>query len=157
MRLPRRERLPFGEQLRLESALDEAFVPLREARTTLSPARVRAAVRWQRERDAAPPVWRGVALAGRLAESSLALGLTGLLFVATLGPLGEEPRSRQAPFNPSFVQILDQAVDEQRMQVRSALPYRPPPRVDLLDPSRLPVTPDGPPAASRPTLAQLMR
>lgn len=157
MRVLRREPLTFAEQLRLEAALDEAFAPLRDRRTSLSPARVRAAVRWEPGHRETPPVWRGVALAGRLAESSLAVGLTALLFVATLGPLAE-PTERPAPqIGPGVVQILDQAVDEHRVRMQSLRVHRPAPMVDVLDPSRPLIVQSRTPAPARPTYALLMR
>ena len=115
MRLLRARHVDFAEQLRLEAALEEAFAPLRERRAHISPARVRAALRWERQPQPARPLWRGVALAGRLAETSLAAGMTAMLLVATLGPLAEEQtRIATRAVGPGVVHILDQAVDEHR-------------------------------------------
>ncbi|MFN2450648.1 MAG: hypothetical protein ABR508_12825, partial [Candidatus Baltobacteraceae bacterium] len=65
---------------REERALERSFAPLRAARTTLSPARVRAAVLWsereEERRRAASSRWSHIAGVGRLAEASLALGVT---------------------------------------------------------------------------------
>ncbi|MGH2450994.1 MAG: hypothetical protein ACRDGE_06960 [Candidatus Limnocylindria bacterium] len=157
MRVLRNEPLTFAEQLRLEAALDEAFAPIRERRTNLSPARVRAALRWEPRLREAPPVWRGVALAGRLAESSLAVGLTALIFVATLGPLADPETRPASQLGPGVVQILDQAVDEHRARMQSLRVYRPAPIVDVLDPSRPLITQSRTPAPARPTNALLMR
>lgn len=43
----------FREELALASLVEAAFAPLATRTTTLSPARVRAALRWRR--DAPPP------------------------------------------------------------------------------------------------------
>ncbi len=84
MRLPvRRDRMTLTEQLELEDLVVDAFGPLRARRTTVSPARVRAVVRWQHEAE--PARLRGFALFSRLAESSLALALTAFVFAGSVG------------------------------------------------------------------------
>jgi hypothetical protein len=82
-----RSTLPLPERLEVEAAIDAAFAPLRARRTDLSPLRVRAAVRWGRGRDAAPPAalaWSGAVR--RLSELSMAVGMSVLMFGAALGP-----------------------------------------------------------------------
>ncbi len=72
-------------------ALESSFASLRSAKTTLSAARVRAAVRWsareEERRRISARRWGRIAGFGRLAEASLALGATAFLFVG----LGSAP------------------------------------------------------------------
>jgi len=76
--------LPLDERLRLDAALDAAFAPLRLTGTSLSPARVRAAVRWA---PAAPPRLRGAALVGRAGELATAVAAAAFVFAASLAPV----------------------------------------------------------------------
>lgn len=88
-----RSALPLPERLEVEAAIDAAFEPLRARRTDLSPLRVRAAVRWGRARDAAPPAalrWSGAVR--RLSELSIAVGMSVVMFGAALGPALPEIR-----------------------------------------------------------------
>lgn len=77
--------LPLETRLRLDAALSEAYAPLRLATTGLSPARVRAAVRWAPE---GPPALRGAALLGRAGELATAVAAAAFVFAASLSPLG---------------------------------------------------------------------
>ena len=74
--------LPLEQRVRLDTALEEAFAPLRASGTSLSPARVRAAIRWT---PAAPPPLRGAALFGRAGE--LATAAAAFVFAASLAPV----------------------------------------------------------------------
>ena len=76
--------LPPLERLRLDAALDAAFAPLRLTGTSLSPARVRAAVHWA---PTAPPRLRGAALLGRLGELVTAVAAAAFVFAASLAPV----------------------------------------------------------------------
>ncbi|MBI3522568.1 MAG: hypothetical protein HY071_05630 [Chloroflexi bacterium] len=106
----RRGRMSLDEQLELEDLLDEAFAPLRGRVPAVSAARVRAAVRWT---PAAPPRPRGfgwLLLLGRLAETSLALGLTAFVFIGTFGSAGIRESSNVEARSPAaqIVRPLDQ-------------------------------------------------
>lgn len=76
--------LPLDERLRIDAALDAAFAPLRLAGTSLSPARVRAAVRWT---PATPQRLRGAALLGRAGELATAVAAAAFVFAASLAPV----------------------------------------------------------------------
>lgn len=76
--------LPLEQRVRLDRALEEAFAPLRASGASLSPARVRAAVRWT---PAAPPALRGFALVGRAGELATAVAAAALVFAASLAPV----------------------------------------------------------------------
>lgn len=83
-----RDALTLGERLEVEAAVDAAFAPLREARTGLSPLRVRAAVRWGRGAPpAAPRALRWSGAIARLSELSVAVGMSVLIFAGALGPV----------------------------------------------------------------------
>lgn len=75
--------IPLAERLRLDGALADAFTPLRRTGTSLSPARVRAAVRW--ERPVASRL-RGLALLSRAGELATAVAAAAFVFAASLGP-----------------------------------------------------------------------
>ena len=77
--------LPLDEHLGLDAILEDAFAPLRLTGASLSPARVRAAVRWA---PATPPPLRGAALLGRAGELATAVAVAALVFAASLAPLG---------------------------------------------------------------------
>lgn len=91
MRLrPRQPRLGFAEQLELEEAFIDAFAPLAAAGTAVSAARVRARVHWRIEPERDGLGW--LAVAGRLAETSLAVAFTAFLFIGSFGtPKSVEP------------------------------------------------------------------
>jgi hypothetical protein len=75
--------LGTAERLDLDAALEDAFEPLRAARTSLSPLRVRAAVRWGR--GATPRSLRWARLVARASEMSVAAGMTAILFIGAFG------------------------------------------------------------------------
>lgn len=87
----RPSRLTLAERLSVERALEAAFASYRARHTAVSPARVRAALRWDRAAAEPSAAWRGVALVGRLAELPLAVGLTALVLTASLGGVVEPP------------------------------------------------------------------
>jgi hypothetical protein len=87
MRLLGPSRLSLESRLAVDAALDEAFAPLRGRATNISPARVRAAVRWTRPE---PTGLRGVALLSRITELSVA-AVVGAFLVG--GSLGGVPQS----------------------------------------------------------------
>lgn len=128
-----RRRLSLAEETALEAALDRAFATAREGSTVLSPARVRARVAWDRPR---PPAagWRGVLLLGRVAESSLAVGLTAMLFVATLGGLDARTETVQVEESGDFVVRVTAPLDDSRF-LRLVRLGRAAPLVDDIDPA----------------------
>jgi hypothetical protein len=83
--------LSLEERLRVEAALADAYAPLRERRAAISPARVRARVRWETAPQPAA-AWQGVALVARLSEATVAFAVSALFFVGALG-ITEAPRS----------------------------------------------------------------
>lgn len=89
MREPRPLRL--SERLQVERAIDAAFAPLRAAHADLSPLRVRAAVRWGRGAPR-PTRVRWTAVAARLSELSVAVGMTAMVLVGALAPARSAPR-----------------------------------------------------------------
>lgn len=108
-------RLPIEEQIALDRLLDQAFAPARARSATISAARVRARVAWQRE---TPPSrgWRAVALLGRLGEASLALGMTVILFAGALGGVGAvtEPLPRSGRGGEYVIRVTPQ-LDESKL------------------------------------------
>ncbi|GAC1697935.1 MAG: hypothetical protein NVS9B6_07260 [Candidatus Limnocylindrales bacterium] len=76
--------LPLDQRLRLDAAVREAYAPLLRSGTGLSPARVRAAVRWA---PAPRPELRGAALLGRAGELATGVAAAAFVFAATLSPL----------------------------------------------------------------------
>lgn len=76
--------LPLSERVRLDAVLDAAYAPLRLSGTGLSPARVRAAVRWA---PASAPPLRGAALIGRAGELATAVAAAAFVFAASLAPI----------------------------------------------------------------------
>jgi hypothetical protein len=79
--------MPYAAEV--DAALALAYAPLRRRSAALSPARVRAAVRWDRSGEAGRG-WQAVAVLGRMAETSLAFALTALVFIGTLSGLAEQ-------------------------------------------------------------------
>jgi hypothetical protein len=94
MRLTRGS-VTLEDQITLDRALDLAFVRGRSRSAPLSAARVRARVAWVRPAPVSAG-WRGVTLLGRLGESSLALGLTAILFVGVAGGVTKTPAPADA-------------------------------------------------------------
>ena len=76
--------LPLEQRVRLDTALEEAFAPLRVSGTGVSPARVRAAIRWT---PSGPPPLRGAALFGRAGELATAVAAAAFVFAASLAPV----------------------------------------------------------------------
>lgn len=109
--MPPRRGPSLEERLLLDRVLDDAFAPGRSRTARLSPARVRARVAWEREAPP-PPGWRALALLGRLGESSLALGMTALLFTASFGGLGGGTESVQPERGGESVLIVRAPLDE---------------------------------------------
>ena len=89
-----------GDLAREERAFERSFAPLRARTTALSPARVRAAVRWsereEQRRRAVASRWGRIAGIGRLAELSVGLGVTAFLF-AGAGSVPPAPQASQSP------------------------------------------------------------
>lgn len=77
--------LTLEERLRCDAALASAFAPLRGRGTNVSPARVRAAVRWGLGDGPTALPWS--APIARLGELAAAVGMSALLFAATLGDI----------------------------------------------------------------------
>ncbi len=76
--------LPLTDRLPVDAALDDAFAPLRARTATISPARVRAVVRW----STAEPAHMGrSALFARLSEISMAAVISALVFSSSLASL----------------------------------------------------------------------
>jgi hypothetical protein len=86
----RTDRLPLPERLAVDAALEAAFAPLRLRRSTVSPLRVRAAVRWGR--GAPPEALRWSGAVARLSELSLAAGMSVMIFVGAFGSASVAPR-----------------------------------------------------------------
>lgn len=138
--------LTLGERLEVEAALEAAFEPLREARTDLSPLRVRAAVRWGRGAPAATVAavkWSGAI--ARLSELSVAVGMSVLIFTAALGPA----LPHRSAVDPSLAAVATDMMEQEREirafrlewleLLRSRLDavriHRPVPVQDWLDPA----------------------
>lgn len=105
--------LPLEEQLDLDRLLDEAFASGRLRTAPVAAARVRARVAWDRPRPATAG-WRGVALLGRLSESSLALGMTAVLFVGALGGVTAQTETVQTQQGGEFVVRVSAPLDDTR-------------------------------------------
>lgn len=108
-----RKDLPLEDQIDLDRLLEEAFAPARSRRAPVSAARVRARVVWDRPRPASAG-WRGIALLGRLGESSLAVGLTAVLFVGALGGVTAQTGTTQTERGGEFVVRVSAPMDETR-------------------------------------------
>lgn len=108
-----RRPLPLEEQVLLDRVLDDAFAPMRARTATIGAARVRARVAWDRPAPVGAG-WRGVALLGRLGETSLALGATALIFVGTLGGVGTGHETVQPEAGGEYVVRVSAPLDEAR-------------------------------------------
>lgn len=86
-----RDQLTLREQLALEGALDVAFARLAARRSTVSAARVRAAVRWGVAGRAAPRRMP-VAIAARVAGYLFAASFAALLVAGPARAPADEPR-----------------------------------------------------------------
>ena len=106
-----RRSIPLEDRIELDRLLDDAFAPGRSRTATLSPARVRARVAWEREAPASRG-WRAVALLGRLGEGSLALGLTAILLAGSVGGVGGVTESLEPEPVGGSVSIVRAPLDE---------------------------------------------
>ncbi len=80
--------LALDDRLPVDAALDEAFAPLRARTANISPARVRAAVRWSRPEPA--QIGR-TALLARISEITTAAVISAFVFSASLASLAASP------------------------------------------------------------------
>ena len=128
-----RHGLPLEEQLDLDRILDDAFARGRARTTPIAAARVRARVAWDRPQPASAG-WRGVALLGRLSESSLALGMTAILFVGALGGVTGQTETVQPERGGEFVVRVSTPLDESRF-LRLLRIGRTAPVADNVDPA----------------------
>lgn len=108
-----RHGVPLEEQLDLDRILDDAFARGRLRTAPIAAARVRARVAWDRPKPASAG-WRGVALLGRLGESSLAFGMTAILFVGALGGVTGQAETVQPERGGEFVVRVSMPLDETR-------------------------------------------
>jgi len=76
------------ERLALDSALGDAFAPLRARGANISAARVRAAVRWSAPE---PRPLRGLALLTRVSELTVAAAISAFLFAGTVASVETTP------------------------------------------------------------------
>ena len=125
--------LPLEEQIGLDRFLDDAFAPGRARIAPISAARVRARLAWDRPAKQ-PAGWRGVALVARLSESSLALGMTAILFVGALGGVTGRSETVQPEQGGEFVVRVSTPVDESRF-LRLLRIGRTAPVADNVDPA----------------------
>jgi hypothetical protein len=138
-----RTRVPLEDQVVLDRLLDDAFAPGRSRTVPISAARVRARVAWERPVDGG---LRGLALFGRLAETSLAIGMTALLFTATLGGVAPTTETVQPEGGSEYVVRVSAPLDDMRF-LRLLRIGRTAPVADDVDPAtalRPDPTPDEP-------------
>lgn len=81
-------KLELDQRLVLDSALADAFAPLRERTANVSAARVRAAVRWSAPE---PRPLRGLALLTRVSELTVAAAISAFLFAGTVASVSATP------------------------------------------------------------------
>ncbi len=106
-----RRAVPLEEQIVLDRLLDDAFAPARSRTVTISAARVRARVAWEREAPVSAR-WRAVALLGRLGDGSLALGMTAILFAGSLGAVGGRTESVQPEHGSEYMVRVRAPLDD---------------------------------------------
>ena len=128
-----RHGLPLEEQLDLDRILDDAFARGRARTAPIAAARVRARVAWDRPTPVSTG-WRGIALLGRLGESSLALGMTAILFVGALGGVTDQTQTVQPEHGGEFVVRVSTPLDESRF-LRLLRIGRTAPVADNVDPA----------------------
>lgn len=153
-----RKGLPLEDQIDLDRLLDEAFAPARSRTTPVSAARVRARVVWDRPQPVSAG-WRGIALLGRLGESSLAVGLTAVLFVGALGGVTSQTETIQTEQGGEFTVRVSAPLDDMRF-LRLLRIGRIAPVADNVDPATaLPAaaSDDGEPVAALRELQGLLR
>ena len=100
--------LPLAQRIEVERALESAFTPLRLRRTSVSPLRVRAAVRWGR--GAPPQAVRWSGAVARVSELALAVGMSAIVFVGALGSVtpsatGAGPASLDEAVDPALYPV----------------------------------------------------
>ena len=105
--------LSLGDQLELDRILDDAFAPGRARTAPIAAARARARVSWDRPQPASAG-WRGVAILGRLGESSLALGMTVVIFAGALGGATGQTETVQPEQGSDYVVRVSVPLDESR-------------------------------------------
>lgn len=139
-----RRAVPLEDQIALDRLLGDAFAPARLRTASISAARVRARVAWERQLPVSRG-WRAVALLGRLGEASLGLGLTAILFAGSLGGVGVAPAPIESEERSGFTVRISAPLDDLRflrmLRLGMAAPV-----VDDLDPAtalRQPVVDDG--------------
>lgn len=163
--MPFERPLALRERLQMEAALDAAYAPLRRRRANISAARVRAALRWHRAEEPAMPRWRW---ASRLAEVTLAAGVTAFIFTGTIEPIGQTVRIQEdmlqapqvfddAPPGPGFIGPRVTLRLEGAQLIRWLRLDRASPIADDLDPTLLPVRASADPDASTSPLYFLTR
>lgn len=81
-------KLGYRERLALDSALEDAFAPLRARTANISAARVRAAVRWSAPE---PRPLRGLGLLTRVSELTVAAAVSAFLFAGTVASVETTP------------------------------------------------------------------
>jgi len=88
----------------VDTALDEAFAPLRARTANIGPARVRAAVRWSVPE---PRGLGGLALLSRISGLSLAAAISAFVYAGSIAPLVAVPAvpdmTRDAVMSPTRV------------------------------------------------------
>jgi hypothetical protein len=131
--------LPLAERVEVERALEGAFAPLRLRRTSVSPLRVRAAVRWGRGTPPQAVRWSGTV--ARISELSLAAGMCVMVFVGALGSVtqsvtGTGPASLDEAVDPALYPVprVTAPLDDERY-IRWLRLDRFVPLQDWLDPS----------------------
>ena len=125
--------LSLEDQLQLDRILDDAFAPARARRAPIAAARVRARVSWDRPQPVSAG-WRGVALLGRLGESSLALGMGVVIFVGALGGVTGQTETVQPEQGSEYVVRVSVPLDESRF-LRLLRIGRAAPVADNVDPA----------------------
>ena len=121
------------DQLQLDRILDDAFAPGRARKAPIAAARVRARVVWDRPQPVSAG-WRGVAILGRLGESSLALGMSVVIFVGALGGVTGHTETVQPEQGSEYVVRVSVPLDESRF-LRLLRIGRAAPVADNVDPA----------------------
>ena len=80
--------LPLDERRAVDLALTDAFAPLRASTANLSPARVRAVIRWSAPE---PRALRGLALLTRISEVSVAAVIAAFICAGSFASFGVVP------------------------------------------------------------------
>ena len=117
-------KLGYRERLALDSALEDAFAPLRARTANISAARVRAAVRWSAPE---PRPLRGLALLTRVSELTVAAAISAFLFAGTVASVETTPSipdvSHDAAVSGEWVlngrNALQRPIDSRSMDYRT--------------------------------------